>query len=120
MDGLKTIGGVINLWDREGNQTWVNTGQTPPNMNSATYPVTFLGANGIGYDMDDVFLAETGPTSNSGATAPDYQYWNNSAEYFPVVGGKWSSGAIAGLWNVNCDHAASNSTTSFGARLAKV
>ena len=106
MDGLKTISGVINLWDREGNQTWVNTGQTPPNINSGTYPVTFMDANGSGYDMDDVFIGKTGPTSNSGATAPDYQYWNNSAEYFPFVGGLWSFGAGAGLWNVDCGGAA--------------
>jgi hypothetical protein len=120
MDGLKTISGVINLWDRDGNQTWVNTGQTPPNMNSWTYPVTFMDANGSGYDMDDVFLSKTGPTSNSGATAPDGQYWNNSAEDFPVVGGDWSDGATAGLWNVSCNHAASDSNAYIGARLAKV
>jgi hypothetical protein len=120
MDGLKTISGVINLWDRDGNQTWVNTGQTPPNMNSWTYPVTFMDANGSGYDMDDVFLSKTGPTSNSGATAPDGQYWNNSAEYFPIVGGHWSRGADAGLWSVYCSYAASFSGTGLGARLAKV
>jgi hypothetical protein len=120
MDGLKTIGGVINLWDREGNQTWVNTGQTPPNMNNSTYPVTFMDANGSGYDMDDVFIGKTGPTSNSGATVPDYQYWNNSAEYFPFVGGNWSRGAGAGLWDVDCSYAASASYTGVGARLAKV
>jgi len=119
MDGLKTISGVINLWDREGNQTWVNTGQTPPNMNNYTYPVTFMDASGSGYDMDDVFIGKTGPTSNSGATAPDYQYWNNSAESFPFVGGGWSYGADAGLWNVYCSNAASDSYTSLGARLAK-
>lgn len=120
MDGLKTISGVINLWDRDGNQSWVNTGQTPPNMNNWTYPVTFMNAVGSGYDMHDVFLSKTGPTSNSGATAPDGQYWNNSAEYFPIVGGSWGDGALAGLWDVNCHDAASNSRAGVGARLAKV
>jgi hypothetical protein len=120
MDGLKTISGVINLWDRDGNQTWVNTGQTPPNINNSTYPVTFMDASGSGYDMDDVFIGKTGPTSNSGATAPDYQYWNNSAESFPFVGGYWSNGANAGLWIVHCNYAASRSNSSLGARLAKV
>ena len=120
MDGLKAISGVINLWDREGNQTWVNTGQTPPNINSSTYPVTFMDANGSGYDMDDVFIGKTGPTNNSGATAPDYQYWNDSAGSFPIVGGAWSPGAAAGLWHVTCGDAASNSSPYFGARLAKV
>jgi hypothetical protein len=79
-----------------------------------------MDANGSGYDMDDVFIGKTGPTSNSGATAPDYQYWNNSAEYVPIVGGAWSHGADAGLWNVSCSHAASYSITGLGARLAKV
>jgi hypothetical protein len=120
MDGLKTIGGVINLWDREGNQTWVDTGQIPANLNSATYPVTFLGANGIGYDMDDVFLAETGPTINSGATAPDYQYWHDLFESFPVVGGGWGDGAIAGLWCCTCNHGVTDSGVNRGTRLVKV
>jgi hypothetical protein len=79
-----------------------------------------MDANGSGYDMDDVFLSKTGPTSNSGATAPDGQYWNNSAEYFPIVGGHWSRGADAGLWSVYCSYAASFSGTGLGARLAKV
>jgi hypothetical protein len=120
MDGLKTISGVINLWDREGNQTWVDTGQIPANLNSATYPVTFLGANGIGYDMDDVFLAETGPTINSGATAPDYQYWHDLFESFPVVGGGWGDGAIAGLWCCTCNHGVTDSGVNRGTRLVKV
>jgi hypothetical protein len=89
-------------------------------MNSWTYPVTFMDASGSGYDMDDVFLSKTGPTSNSGATAPDGQYWNNSAESFPLVGGRWDHGAGAGLWNVHCPYAASFSNPGIGARLAKV
>lgn len=120
VDGLKTISGVISLWDRNGNKTWVNTGQTPPHTDNYTYPVTFMDSNGSGYDMDDVFLSKTGPTSNSGATAPDGQYLNGTRECSLMVGGNCGTGSGAGLWCVWCANAADESSALSGARLAKV
>lgn len=120
MDGLKTVSGVVNLWDKNGNKTWVSTGQTPPNINGWTCPTTFMSATGAGFDMNDVFIASAGPENNSAATAPDLQYFNNYREYFPVVGGGWSAAADAGLWCVSCGFAASGTGANVGARLAKV
>lgn len=34
------------------------------------------------------------------------------------MGGNWNNGANAGLWNVNCNNAASNTNTNIGGRLA--
>ena len=121
MDGMKTVAGTgnINLWDRNGNKTWVDTGRKRTAADGTIYPTTFMDGSGTGYDFDDVFIGDTGPTSNSNATAPDLQYFG-TGEYFPYVGGYWSNDLAAGLWFVSCDYAASYTYTYLGARLAKV
>lgn len=120
MDGLKTdADGSINLWDRNGNKTWVDTGRKRAAADGTIYPTTFMDGSGTGFNYDDVFIGDTGPTSNTNATAPDYQYFT-TGECFPFVGGLWGSALSAGLWSVNCNYVASHSDTYVGARLAKV
>lgn len=120
MDGLKSIAGVVNLWDKNGNKTWVSTGQKP--QGSGVYPTSFMSATGAGYDMKDTFIASAGPSGNSEATAPDYQIFGSGAEsdFFPVVGGNWNQSNNAGLWFVHCNFYAANVSAGHGARLAKV
>ena len=120
IDGLKTASNAIWLWDKNGNRVLTTTGQKRTAAAGTIYPTTFMAQNGAGYDFDDVFIGDTGPTSNSNATAPDQQYFNEASEYFPIVGGIWNSGADAGLWGVICSNAASLTSTGIGARLAKV
>lgn len=120
MDGLKTSGGSIHLWDRDGNKTWVNTTKRRTAPVGTIYPTTFMDHSAATYDFADVFIGDTGPTSNSNATAPDYQYFNEDSEYFPLVGGYWSNASHAGLWDLLVIHAASGTYTNVGARLAKV
>jgi hypothetical protein len=72
-----------------------------------------------GYDLGDLFIVDFGADEQSESTAPDWQYWDSYRVYFPIVGGGWGNGADAGLWNVHCYNAASNSGTVIGARLAK-
>lgn len=120
MDGLKLVNGVVHIWDRDGNRSWIPTGQNPPNMPGATYPTTFMDASGEGFDLDDVFIAKTGPTTNTDATAPDYQYFGNAGEFFSVVGGYWASASSAGLLCLTVYNPASYSNTHLGSRLAKV
>ena len=120
MDGLKTdADGHINLWDKNGNKGWVDTGLKRSAADGTIYPTTFMNSNGSGFDFDDVFIGDTGPTSNSNATAPDYQ-WFGASEDFPAVGGNWVYGVNAGLWYVGCGNDASSADTALGARLAKV
>jgi hypothetical protein len=71
------------------------------------------------YDLGDLFIVDFGADEQSESTAPDWQYWDSYRECFPIVGGHWSGGANAGLWNVNCGSAASHSGSHLGARLAK-
>ena len=120
IDGLKTDSdGHINLWDRDGNKEWVDTAHKRTAADGTIYPTTFMSVNGTGYDFDDVFIGDTGPTSNSNATAPDYQYFT-TGEYFPIVGGYWNFAVSAGLWCLYCYYDASSTATYIGARLAKV
>ncbi len=121
MDGLKTVAttGYVNLWDRNGNKTWVDTGRKRAAADGTIYPTTFMDGVGAGFNYDDVFIGDTGPTSNADATAPDYQQFA-LGEYFPFVGGYWFNALDAGLWHVRCSLAASNTSTDIGARLAKV
>lgn len=120
IDGLKTASNAIWLWDKNGNRVLTSTGQKRTAAAGTIYPTTFMAQNGAGYDFDDVFIGDTGPTSNSNATAPDQQYFNEASEYFPFVGGDWSIGAAAGLWDVHCGSAASSTNAGIGGRLAKV
>ena len=120
MDGLKTTGGSIHLWDREGNKSFVNTGKRRTAPSGAIWPTTFMDHSAANYDFADVFIGDTGPTSNFNATAPDSQHFNEDSEFFPLVGGHWSPAPVAGLWSVNCSLAASSTYPNIGARLAKV
>ncbi|NYT80867.1 hypothetical protein H0A70_05085 [Alcaligenaceae bacterium] len=120
VDGLKTSGGSIHLWDRQGNKAFVNTGKRRTAAAGTIYPTTFMDHSAANYDFADVFIGDTGPTSNSNATAPDYQWFSEDSECFPLAGGNSSYAADAGLWNVNCSYAASYANSSIGARLAKV
>lgn len=120
IDGMKTVNGVVNLWDKDGNKTWRNTGKKRTAADGGIYPATFITGSGAGYDFDDIFIGDTGPTYNTSATAPDFQYLLSDGEYFPVVGGDWNLAAAAGLWCVVCNRVASSAGMSIGARLAKV
>uniref|UniRef100_I2Q2M6 Uncharacterized protein n=1 Tax=Desulfovibrio sp. U5L TaxID=596152 RepID=I2Q2M6_9BACT len=120
MDGLKTDGTQICMWDNAGNKTWVTTGRTRTAAAGWVYPLTFMAQSGASYNFSDAFIGDTGPTSNSGATAPDGQHFDPASAYFPIVGGSWGDGAGAGLWYVLCVNSASGASTSVGARLAKV
>ena len=120
IDGLKTASNAIWLWDKNGNRVLTSTSQKRTAAAGTIYPTTFMAQNGAGYDFDDVFIGDTGPTSNSNATAPDQQYFNEASGYVPIVGGRWNNGAGAGLWYVSCFSAASAAYAYIGGRLAKV
>jgi hypothetical protein len=119
IDGLKTDDGEICLWDRDGRKAWVETGQVSGSIDDPVFPVTFMDDKADGYDLGDLFIVDFGADEQSESTAPDWQYWDSYRESFPLVGGYWSTGAYAGLWDVFCPNAASYSNTNLGARLAK-
>lgn len=115
IDGLKTVSGNINLWDRLGGKGWVASGQSR-NVNDATQ-TAMIASSGVSHDFRDVFVPDAG--ASSGGAWRDYGYFDTTSDYFPVTGGFWGGGANAGLWCVYCDVSASFADASIGARLAK-
>lgn len=113
MDGARTLSGVIER--RAYGGAWLSTSEAVANSGSPTYPITFRPS------APQEFIPNTYSTANdSSATLPDYVRWRDAGEYYPYVGGFWSSGADAGLWFVVCGSAASGSGSSIGGRLARV
>lgn len=115
IDGLKTVFGNINLWDRVGNKGWIASGQSR-NLNAATQ-TAMIGSSGVSYDFKDVFVPDA--VALSGGAWRDYANFSTSSEYFPVTGGRWNDGANAGLWCLSCAYSASSAAATIGARLAK-
>ena len=120
LDGLKTVSGVVNLWDQNGNKGWISTGRTRAAQTGIIYPTTFMDGAGASWDLEDVFLGDTGPSANADATLPDYQYQQTSGEVFTFAGGSYNNADVAGLWYILIGVTQSATSTSTGARMAKV
>lgn len=119
IDGLKVGAVGVSLWDQNGNKTWVSTkGRLA--ASGAIYPTTFMDGQGDGWDLGDIFLGDTGPTTNAGATAPDWQYMGNVSGMVAAVGGNWEAGANAGLWTVYIFSSELAAGVDIGTRLAKI
>lgn len=118
VDGLKTdTSNRLQVWDRLGNKTWVNTNVT---ITPSGWMVSALESTGTGFDFRDLFVAATVDGTQTNGTFGDYHYSNTSGtEYVCYHGGNWGSGAYAGLFNLHLGSAASPSSTSIGGRLAK-
>ena len=110
---------TIRLWDRDGNQTFVNAG-TNDNLTAAwRYATGLNGGSGTGYDHTDGFLpSATDATSTNGMLASGYYGSTGLRRY--DHGGNWGSGADAGVFCVSAHFAPSISSTSSGCRLARV
>lgn len=118
VDGLDFASGVIRVWDRLGNRTWVSTG-------ISTKPANGFGINlkenaGAGYDLRDIFFVDTTTTTEASSTFADYQYVGYSGNQVAAAGGSWSNAAGAGLFFLSCSDVASYAHTSIGGRLARV
>jgi hypothetical protein len=116
VDGLRTnASSQYEIWDKNGNKTWVNTGITAP---ANGYPVTFATASGANFDLGLLMLPATSNATASNGTTGDY-FWQ-SANCVAYHGGDWGYGADAGLFYLYVNYAASHSHTNVGGRLAKV
>jgi hypothetical protein len=120
VDGLEIDGShVVSIWDRNGNQTWVNTGITTTANNG--WQVAQHDEAGADYDLADVFLPSATDGTEGNGTYADYLWASDSGEVSkPNHGGNWSNGSPAGLFSLDCNYPASNSGTYVGGRLAKV
>ncbi|ACI98553.1 hypothetical protein [Rhodospirillum centenum] len=118
VDGLKTdTSNRLQVWDRNGNKTWVNTNIT---IAPSGWMVSALESTGTGFDFRDLFVAATVDGTQGNGTFGDY-HWSaaSGTEYVCYHGGDWSSGSYAGLFPLNLNSAPSYSHSSLGGRLAK-
>lgn len=117
VDGLRqNSGGTLEVWDRLGQRNFVSTGITPP---SSGWMVSVNHASGGGWDLRDMFVAQTVDGTQGNGTFADY-FYRNTGERVAYHGGHWGYGSDAGLFNLNLIHAPSTSLPYLGARLAKV
>ncbi|MCK9514105.1 MAG: hypothetical protein M0R28_23140 [Pigmentiphaga sp.] len=117
VDGLRqNSGGTLEVWDRLGQRNFVSTGITPP---SSGWMVSVNHASGGGWDLRDMFVAQTVDGTQGNGTFADY-FYRNTGERVAYHGGHWGNGSYAGLFYLRLDHAPSHSNTAVGARLAKV
>lgn len=120
MDGWKnTAANKIEVWDRLGNQTYVETIDNPNLTSSWRYAITLLDDSAAGFDLADAFLpATTDGTESNGTLAAGY-YGNTGLRAY-AHGGHWNYGSEAGLFSVNASNAPPHASTNVGGRLAKV
>lgn len=84
---------------------------------------TNANANGytkkMGFDVEKPYLAL--PTITSGAGSTTYycdNYWQNTGNRAPIVGGRWYAGGYSGVASWNCYFAWSYTGADVGARLS--
>ena len=118
VDGLKGSGTTIQIFDRLGNGTYVNTGVAALN-GSHGYPKEMMDGSGTGYDFNDVFIPKSIDATASNGTYGDYYYYATS-DFVCYHGGAWDYGAYDGLFYLALYDVSSSSRTRLGGRLAKV
>lgn len=114
VDGLKGSGTTIQILDRLGNGTYVNTGTSA--LASSGYPKDMLDTSGTGFNFNDVFVPKT--IDGTAGTYGDY-YYAAASNFVCYHGGDWDDGAFDGLFALALDSDASRATSLIGGRLAK-
>ena len=116
VDGLKGNGTTIQIFDREGKNTYINTGVVA-NTGSG-YTKEMLTNTGTGFDFNDVYVPSTIDSTAANGTYGDY-YWAATSDFVCYHGGSWYGGAMYGLFTLYLSNVSGYSSTNFGGRLAK-
>lgn len=120
VDGMRVNDGVIFLWDLIGNETYVNTGEKRQAGGGTIYPTSFMLSAGVDFNFSHFFIGDNGPSANSNAVAPDYQYMSFSGEHAVDTGGPYSGGGGAGLWHMHANYGLNNKENRIGGRITKI
>ena len=116
VDGFKGSGTTIQILDRLGNGTYVNTGASA--LTSSGYPKDMLDTSGTGFNFNDVFVPKTIDATASNGTYGDY-YYAATSNFVCYHGGNWVHGAPDGLFYLHLANTSSYAPTHIGGRLAK-
>lgn len=114
VDGLKGSGTTIQILDRLGNGTYVNTGVSAPA--SSGYPKDMMDGSGAGYDFNDVFIPKNIDATASNGTYGDY-YYEAISNFVCYHGGYWENGAGAGLFFLSLNNTTSLAYSANGPRV---
>lgn len=116
VDGLRTDASKrYELWDKHGNQGYINTGATAP---ANGWTVSLASQSGADFDLGPLFVPATADTAEANGTMGDRSYANPSCVAYH--GGDYGYGSTAGLFSLYVTNAASHADTVIGGRLAKV
>jgi len=118
VDGLKgSASNQIQIWDREGNKTWVDTATS---VQQNGWILSVLDTANTTFDFRDFFLPASVDATEANATFADYTYGaSDGVEHVAYHGGAWSNESTAGLFM----SALCNTATGYavvGGRLAKL
>lgn len=116
VDGLKGNGTTIQMLDREGKNTYINTGVVA-NTGSGYTKEMFTNA-GTGFDFNDVYVPSTVDATATNGTYGDY-YWAATSNFVCYHGGGWGNGAMSGLFTLHLGDVSGYYDTGVGGRLAK-
>lgn len=116
VDGIKGNGTSIQVLDRLGNGTYIDTATNA--VTSAGYPVTMLDASGTDFNFNDIFMVKTVDATASNGTFGD-NYGGAISGFVCRQGGAYNSGTSGGLFSLSCTNDTSYSSAVVGGRLAK-
>jgi hypothetical protein len=118
VDGFKTdTSNRLEVFDRLGNETYINTGTV---ITTSGWTTSMLEASGADWDFASMFAAANVDSTEGNGTFADYWYSNSAgSEYVCYHGGTWGYGSRAGLFYLGLYNVASYSYTALGCRLAK-
>ncbi|CCG07646.1 carbohydrate-binding protein [Pararhodospirillum photometricum] len=120
-DGIRVqaSSGVLSVWDRQGNKSWVNTGAVRVDLG---YPTSFLSSAGPTHDFRDVFVPGSVTSTYLDAIVPDLTIATTNTAYDRTasLGGAYSMGPNAGIFSIALSETASSYYENTGGRLAKV
>jgi hypothetical protein len=121
VDGIITDDeNLIRIFDAGGHRRWIDTGVTFGVDEEHGWPAGLHDEAGDGFDLGAIFLPDAVTDDRDDALLKDYCFGSwQGYECVAYVGGNWDSGANAGLFYLDLNDAASNSSPDIGGRLAK-
>jgi len=118
VQGIENRDGVLWIWNKNGSQSWVNTGVTLPNSG---WVVNMADTAGSGFDLKALFIpSTTTPSMGQGPWSDYFFIVKDGTTKVCYHGGSWTSGSNYGLFGLYLYYPSSYSGTRIGGRLAKV
>lgn len=123
IDGLRvTSSGDLQVFDRNGNNTYVTVATGLSGSAIVGWAVSMRENSGTNFDCKHLFLASSVDSTEGNGTFADYQsfYQSSSYDYITLHGGDWTPDTLSGLFSVGLSNTSAATSSSSGARLAKV